>query len=37
LFSSTRDELKEVETVILLTPRLVRAGKGDNIPAPQIK
>ncbi len=31
IFSSTRDEVKDVETVILLTPRIVKAGTGDNI------
>lgn len=31
LFSSTRDEVRDMETVILLTPRIVHAGKGDNI------
>ncbi|OGS35786.1 MAG: hypothetical protein A2293_05115 [Elusimicrobia bacterium RIFOXYB2_FULL_49_7] len=30
-FSSTRDELKNMETIILLTPHIVVAGKGDNI------
>jgi Flp pilus assembly secretin CpaC len=31
LFSSTRDEVKDMETVILLTPRIIKPGKGDNI------
>ncbi len=31
LFSSTRDDIRDIETVILLTPRIVTSGKGENI------